>query len=75
MPQTLEKPKFPKFMAHLYANGMDVKVFTAILNNKGYEKYKYHTVLRKLNGESSLHYEDIVIFCKVLGLEESIFFN
>lgn len=72
---TLEKPKFPKFMAHLYANGMDVKILTGMLNNKGYEEYKYHTVLRKLNGESKLNYDDIVIFSKVLGVEESIFFN
>jgi len=75
MSQTIEKPKFPKFMAHLYSNGMDVKVLTSILNNKGYEQYKYHTVLRKLNGESRLNYDDIIIFSEVLDVDESIFFN
>lgn len=72
---TLEKPKFPKFMARLTENGLDVKMFTTVLNNKGYTDYKYHTVLRKLNGETKLHFEDIVIFSEVLGVEESIFFN
>lgn len=75
MTHTKEKPKFPKFMGHLYSNGMDVKIFTNILNNKGYDRYKYHTVLRKLKGESALNYDDIIIFSKVLGVEESIFFE
>jgi len=72
---TIEKPKFPKFMAHLTANGLDVKTLSSILQNKGYNQYKYHTVLRKLNGTSSLHYDDIVVFSRVLEVEESIFFE
>lgn len=72
---TKEKPKFPKFIGHLHSKGLDVKSFTAILNNKGYDQYKYHTVLRKLNGESPLTFEDIIIFSSVLEVEESIFFE
>lgn len=71
---TLEKPKFPKFMAHLTANGLDMKLVSEILQNKGYKQYKYHTVLRKLNGTSSLNYEDIIIFSEVLDLDVPIFF-
>jgi len=74
MVQVAKKPKFPKFMGLLSSKGMDVKVFTEVLNNKGYE-YKYATVLRKLNGEVKLHYDDIVIFSEVLEVDETIFFN
>jgi len=69
-----KEPKFPKFIGHLYSKGLDVKTFTAILNNKGYD-YKYHTVLRKLNGENRLTFDDIVIFSEVLEVDETIFFN
>jgi len=74
MNQLTKKPKFPKFMGLLSSKGMDVKVFTEVLNNKGYE-YKYATVLRKLNGEVKLHYDDIVIFSEVMEVDETIFFN
>lgn len=69
-----KKPKFPKFVGHLYSNGLDVKTFTEILNNKGHE-YKYASVLRKINGTTKLDYDDIVIFSEVLGVDETIFFN
>lgn len=69
-----KKPKFPKFMGLLSSRGMDVKMFTEVLNNKGYD-YKYATVLRKLNGETSLHYDDIIIFSKVMNVDETIFFD
>lgn len=68
------EPKFPKFMGLLSSRGMDVKMLTEVLNNKGHD-YKYATVLRKLNGETSLHYDDIVIFSQVMGVDETIFFN
>lgn len=74
MVQVAKKPKFPKFMGLLSSKGMDVKVFTEVLNNKGYE-YKYATVLRKLNGEVKLHYDDIVIFSEVMEVDETIFFS
>ena len=74
MATSAKKPKFPKFMGLLSSRGMDVKMFTEVLNNKGYD-YKYITVLRKLNGETSLHYDDIVIFSKVMGVDETIFFD
>jgi len=74
MKQTTKAPKFPKFMGLLSSKGMDVKVLTEVLNNKGYE-YKYATVLRKLNGEVNLNYNDIVIFSEVMEVDETIFFN
>lgn len=67
-------PKFPKFMGLLSSKGMDVKTLVEVLNNKGYE-YKYATVLRKLNGETSLHYDDIIAFSKVMDADESVFFS
>ena len=74
MNQVAKKPKFPKFMGLLSSKGMDVKVLTEVLNNKGYE-YKYATVLRKLNGDVNLNYKDIVIFSEVMEVDETIFFN
>jgi len=74
MTTTITKPKFPKFIGHLYSQGIDMKIFTEMLQNKGHD-YKYHTVRRKLSGESSLNYEDIIIFAEVAGTEESIFFE
>lgn len=69
-----ELPKFPKFMGHLESRGMNIKILTEVLNNKGHE-YKYNTVRRKLRGDSDLNYDDIIIFADVLGVEESIFFG
>lgn len=74
MIQEARKPKFPKFMGLLSSKGMDVKVLTEVLNNKGYD-YKYATVLRKLNGDVRLHYDDIIIFSEVMEVDETIFFN
>lgn len=74
MAETLQKPKFPKFIGHLYSNGMDIKILTEMLQNKGYD-YKYHTVRRKLSGESKLNFDDIIIFSEVAGTKESIFFE
>ena len=74
MTKNIKEPKFPKFIGHLSSKGLDIKSFTEILGNEGYS-YKYHTVRRKLIGESSLDYEDIIIFSKVLNVDESIFFN
>ena len=74
MSQAAKKPKFPKFMGLLSSKGMDVKVLTEVLNNKGYD-YKYATVLRKLNGDVNLNYKDIVIFSEVMEVDETIFFN
>lgn len=74
MTEKFKEPKFPKFIGHLHSKGLDMKTFTFILNNKGYD-YKYHTVRRKLNGESSLDFEDIVVFSEVMDVDESIFFN
>jgi len=74
MTSATKRPKFPKFMGLLSSRGMDVKVLTEVLNNKGYE-YKYATVLRKLNGEVNLNYKDIVIFSEVMEVDETIFFN
>ena len=70
----IKKPKFPKFIGHLHSKGLDMKTFTQVLNNKGYD-YGYHTVRRKLNGETSLDFEDIIIFAKSVEVDESIFFN
>lgn len=74
MTKKIKKPKFPKFIGHLSSKGLDVKTFTEILEKEGYD-YKYHTVRRKLIGESALDYDDIIIFSKVLEVDESIFFN
>lgn len=74
MVSSTKKPKFPKFVGHLHSNGLDVKMFTEILNNKGYE-YKYASVLRKINGTTKLDFDDIVVFSEVLGVDETIFFN
>jgi len=74
MMQATREPKFPKFVGHLHSKGVDVRTFTSILNNKGHD-YKYHTVLRKLNGESKLNFEDIVIFSEVMEVDETIFFD
>lgn len=74
MTDKIKQPKFPKFIGHLSSRGMDVKTFTTVLNNKGYD-YKYPTVRRKLNGESPLDFDDIVVFSEVMEVEESIFFN
>lgn len=75
MTQMTSEPKFPKFIGHLSSKGLDMKKFTNVLKDEGYEKYQYHTVRRKLNGESTLHFDDIVIFSKVMDVDESIFFN
>jgi len=75
MTQATREPKYPKFVGHLHSKGIDVKTFTSILNNKGHNQYKYHTVLRKLNGESKLDFDDIVIFSEVMEVDETIFFN
>lgn len=74
MTEQIKEPKFPKFIGHLHSKGLDMKSFTMVLNNKGYD-YKYPTVRRKLIGETSLDYEDIIIFSKVVEVDESIFFN
>lgn len=74
MTEQIKKPKFPKFIGHLHSKGLDMKTFTLVLNNKGYD-YKYHTVRRKLIGESSLDFEDIIIFSRAVDTEESIFFD
>jgi len=75
MVRVADKPKFPKFMGYLYSQGLNMKMFTGMLNNKGYDQYNYNNVRRKLNGESDLNYDDIIIFSHVLGVEESIFFD
>lgn len=62
-------------MSLLYSKGLDVKGFTKILNDAGYEQYNYNNVRKKLRGDSSLEYEDIIVFAKVMNEEESIFFN
>jgi len=69
-----KKHKFPKFMGYLTSRGLDIKAFTILLNKRGYD-YKYNTVRRRLGGESPLTWDDIVVFCKVLDVVESIFFN
>ena len=71
----MKNPKFPKFMSLLYSKGLDVKEFTKILIDSGYQQYNYNNVRRKLRGDSSLDFEDIVIFSRVMNVEESIFFN
>lgn len=75
MSSIMKKPKFPRFMSLLYSKGLDVKGFTKILNDAGYEQYNYNNVRKKLRGDSSLEYEDIIVFAKVMNEEESIFFN
>lgn len=67
-------PKFPKFIGYLESRGLNMKLFTEVLKNKGYG-YKYQTVRRKLVGESPLYFDDIIVFSEVLGVEESIFFD
>lgn len=74
MTEATKKHKFPKFMGLLTSKGLDLTSFTTVLNNRGYD-YKYQTVRRKLVGVSPLDYDDIVIFSKVLEVDESIFFN
>lgn len=68
-------PKFPRFMSELAFKGLTVKDFAELLQQRGYKEYNYNLVRRKLRGDSSLDYEDIIIFSEVLGVEESIFFN
>lgn len=75
MPTIMREPKFPKFMGLIYSKGMNIKDFVKLLHEKGYEEYNYNLVRRKLRGDSPLEYEDIIIFSKVMGVEESIFFN
>lgn len=75
MSSIMKKPKFPKFMSLLYSKGLDVKEFTKILIDSGYHQYNYNNVRKKLRGDSSLDFEDIVIFSRVMGVKESIFFN
>lgn len=75
MSSIMKNPKFPKFMSLLYSKGLDVKEFTKILIDSGYQQYNYNNVRRKLRGDSSLDFEDIVIFSRVMNVEESIFFN
>lgn len=75
MSSIMKNPKFPKFMSLLYSRGLDVKEFTKILIDSGYQQYNYNNVRKKLRGDSSLDFEDIVIFSRVMNVEESIFFN
>lgn len=75
MSSIMKKPKFPKFMSVLYSKGLDIKAFVTLLNEAGYEEYNYNIVRKKLRGDSSLNFEDIIIFSKVMKVEESIFFN
>lgn len=70
-----EKPKFPKFTGHLYSQGLNIKMFAELLRNKGYDKYNYNNVRKKIKGESDLNYDDIIIFSQVLGVDETIFFD
>lgn len=70
-----DKPKFPKFIGHLHSKGLNIKAFTRILYNKGYDQYNYNNVRRKLKGESDLNYDDMIVFARVLDVEESIFFD
>lgn len=75
MPSIMKKPKFPKFMSVLYSKGLDIKAFVALLNEAGYEEYNYNNVRKKLRGDSALNYDDIIIFSKVMLVEESVFFS
>lgn len=75
MSSIMREPKFPKFMALLYSKGSNVKEFTDLLIKEGYEEYNYSLVRRKLRGDSALDWEDIKVFSKVLGVNESIFFS
>lgn len=54
---------------------MNIKDFVKLLNENGYNQYNYNLVRRKLRGDSPLEYDDIIVFSKVMGVEESIFFN
>lgn len=74
MVEASKTPKFPKFIGLIHSKGLDVKSFTLVLNNKGYD-YTYHTVLRKLNGTNRLDYDDIVNFSKAMEVDETIFFD
>ncbi|MGF9978716.1 hypothetical protein [Viridibacillus arvi] len=75
MSSIMKKPKFPKFMSLLYSRGLDIKEFTKILIDSGYHQYNYNNVRKKLRGDSSLDFEDIVVFSRVMNVKESIFFN
>lgn len=75
MSSIMKNPKFPKFMSVLYSRGLDIKAFVDLLNEAGYEEYNYNNVRKKLRGDSSLNYDDILIFSKVMEVEESIFFK
>lgn len=75
MSSIMREPKFPKFMALLYSQGMDVKNFTSHLKERGYEQYNYNNVRRKLRGDSALDWDDIVVFSEVMDANESIFFT
>lgn len=70
-----KKPKFPKFTGHLYAQGLNIKLFAEMLRNKGYQNYNYNNVRKKIKGESALEYEDMIVFSRVLGVDETIFFD
>ena len=75
MSSIMREPKFPRFMALLYSRGSNVKEFTDLLISEGYDEYNYNLVRRKLRGDSALEWDDIIVFCKVIGVNESIFFN
>lgn len=75
MSSIMKNPKFPKFMSVLYSRGLDIKAFVDLLNEEGYGEYNYNNVRKKLRGDSSLNYDDIVTFSKVMRVEESIFFK
>lgn len=75
MIQTENKPKFPKFVGYLHSQGLNIKMFAEILENKGYSQYNYNNVRKKIRGDADLNYDDIIIFSEVLNVGEDIFFR
>lgn len=71
---TKKPAKHQKFIEFLVHHNLSVRQFTKMLNEKGFTNYTYSSVLRKLKGETSLNYDDIVVFCEVLATNESVFF-
>jgi len=74
VPSIMKTVKFPKFMAKIYSEGIDIKCFVQLLHNNGY-RYSYSIVRKKLRGESMLSWEDIRIFAEVMKVSEAIFFE
>lgn len=62
-------------MALLYSNGMNIKTFSQLLNQKGYKEYNYSNVRKKLRGDSDLNWDDIIVFSEVMNVSVNIFFD